>query len=124
MKIHRDTLYRVAKIIRKLEKKKIERFEKERKSTNRQPMLCNKRRFVFSCYGEQYMKYCVISRIFRGVGIQNIATILESAYGFIRYISNKSNIKQFNDEYFEIINDGNTIILKNHKFQLELVNKG
>ena len=113
MKIHKNTLYRVAKIIRKLEK---------RQSANQQPMLSDKRRFILSFHGEQYVKYCVISRIFRSVGIQNIATTLENIYGFIRFVSNKFNIEKFNDEYFEIVNEGNLIVLKNNKFQLELCN--
>ena len=113
MKIHRDTLCRVAKIIRKLEKKQ---------SANQQPMLSNKRRFILSFHGEQYVKYCVISRIFRSVGIQDIPTTLENIYGFIRYVSTVGNIKKFDNEYFEIVNEGNLIVLKNHKFQLELCN--
>ena len=109
MKIHKNTLYRVAKIIRKLEK---------RQSANQQPMLSNKRRFILSFHGEQYVKYCVIGRIFRSVGIQDIPTTLENIYGFIRYVSTVGNIKKFDNEYFEIVNEGNLIVLKNNSFKL------
>jgi len=74
MKIHRDTSRRAAKIIRKLEK---------RQSANQQPMLSNKRRFTLSFHGEQYVKYCVISRLFKSFDAQDIAKVLSGTYGFI-----------------------------------------